>query len=227
MNLDNNTRAIAEMFTDMADMFSETVDNDSIHMLLMYSLDASGLEHGKIVVDESGNEDSLCTSISAPTDRIAETSDYLAQRARATLHTEFSVTGEPGRLQCEYAFPMRVRGICLGVISLYSTDQTPLSEHSIVVLQSIADIAATTIDQTHRINQAYLLVSQLQHALDSRVLIEQAKGVIAERNKIDFTKAFHEIRTLARQEQRPVRAVAAEIVANHHCLFANSTTLSR
>lgn len=226
MNFDNNTRAIAEMFTDMADMFCETVDHDSIHMLLMYSLDASGLQHGKIVLDSFGNERGLHASISAPMEDIEITSNYLAQRARSTLHTEFSVTGEPGRLQCEYAFPMRVRGICLGAISLYSSNQSPLSEHSIIVLQSIADIAATTIDQTHRINQAYLLVSQLQNALDSRVLIEQAKGVIAERNKVDFTKAFHEIRTLARQEQRPVRAVAAEIVANHHCMFANGASLT-
>lgn len=225
MNFDNNTRAIAEMFTDMADMFCETVDHDSIHMLLMYSLDASGLQHGKIVLDSFGNENGLHTSISAPLENIEKSSDYLPQRARSTLHTEFSVTGEPGRLQCEYAFPMRVRGVCLGVISLYSSNQSPLSEHSIIVLQSIADIAATTIDQTHRINQAYLLVSQLQNALDSRILIEQAKGVIAERHKVDFSKAFHEIRTLARQEQRPVRAVAAEIVANHHCLFTSGASL--
>lgn len=227
MNLDNNTRAIAEMFTDMADMFCDVVDNDSIHMLLMYSLDASGLQHGKIVLDACGNENSLHASVNAPSEHIEKTSDYLPQRARSTLHTEFSITGEPGRLQCEYAFPMRVRGVCLGVISLYSSNQQPLSEHSIVVLQSIADIAATTIDQTHRINQAYLLVSQLQNALDSRVLIEQAKGVIAERNKVDFSSAFHEIRTLARQEQRPVRAVAAEIVAHHHCLFSNGKTLTQ
>lgn len=227
MNLDNNTRAIAEMFTDMADMFCEAVDNDSIHMLLTYSLDASGLRHGKIVLDAFANESGLQSSISAPLEHIEKNTDFLPQRARSTLHTEFSITGEPGRLQCEYAFPMRVRGICLGVISLYSSNKPPLSEHSIVVLQSIADIAATTIDQTHRINQAYLLVSQLQNALDSRVLIEQAKGVIAERNKVDFSKAFHEIRTLARQEQRPVRAVAAEIVANHHCLLSSNTSLSR
>jgi hypothetical protein len=227
MNFDDNTRAIAEMITDMADMFCETVDHDSIHMLLMYSLDASGLQHGKIVLDSFGNESGLHASFSAPMEHIDNSSNYLPQRARSTLHTEFSVTGEPGQLSCEYAFPMRVRGICLGVISLYSSQQPPLSEHSIIVLQSIADIAATTIDQTHRINQAYLLVSQLQNALDSRVLIEQAKGVIAERNKVDFTKAFHEIRTLARQEQRPVREVAAEIVANHHCLFANGSSVQK
>jgi GAF domain-containing protein len=225
MNFNNDTGAIAEMFTDMADMFCESVDHDSIHMLLIYSLDASGLQHGKIVLDSFGTENALHTSISAPFEYIEKDSEFLPQRARSTLHTEFSVTGEPGQLRCEYAFPMRVRGICLGVISLYSSSQPPLSEHSIIVLQSIADIAATTIDQTHRINQAYLLVGQLQNALDSRVLIEQAKGVIAERNKVDFTKAFHEIRMLARQEQRPVRAVAAEIVAQHHCLCTGSTSL--
>jgi AmiR/NasT family two-component response regulator len=80
-------------------------------------------------------------------------------------------------------------------------------------LQSIADIAAMTIDQTHRIQQAHSLVSQLQGALDSRVVIEQAKGILAERNQTDFPSAFQEIRSIARREQRPVRTVAADIVA--------------
>jgi AmiR/NasT family two-component response regulator len=80
-------------------------------------------------------------------------------------------------------------------------------------LQSIADIAAMTIDQTHRIQQAHSLVSQLQGALDSRVVIEQAKGILAERHQTDFPSAFQEIRSIARREQRPVRTVAADIVA--------------
>jgi GAF domain-containing protein len=225
MNFDNNTRAIAEMFTDMADMFCEAVNQDSIHMLLLYSLDASGLQHGKIILDSFGNGRPLQATSDPSLGSDHEIVDYLSTRARSTLDTEFSVTGKPGQLRCEYAFPMRVRGICLGVITLFSTTEPPLSEHSIVIIQSIADIAATTIDQTHRINQAYLLISQLQNALDSRVLIEQAKGVIAERNKVDFAQAFHEIRILARQAQRPVRAVAAEIVGNYHCLNSDSSVL--
>lgn len=226
MNFDNNARAIAEMFTDMADMFCESVDHDSVQMLLHYSLDASGLQNGKIILDAFGEPHNIVASVSAPLNHCETSSSYLSQRARATLHTEFSITGDSGRVQCEYAFPMRVRGICLGVISLFSLHKPPLSEHTMAVLQSIADIAATTIDQTHRINQAYLLVSQLQNALDSRVLIEQAKGVLAERNKVDFSKAFHEMRTIARQEQRPIRAVAAEIVANHHCHTSSKSKLA-
>ena len=137
----------------------------------------------------------------------------LAQRALSTLQSEFSVIGNGRELVCEYAFPLRVRGVPLGVIHLTSIGQIALGEHSIAVLQSIADIAATSIDQTHRIQQAHTLVTQLQGALDSRVVIEQAKGILAERNRTDFPSAFHEIRCIARREQRPVRTVAADIVA--------------
>lgn len=69
------------------------------------------------------------------------------------------------------------------------------------------------LDQTHRIQQAHSLVTQLQEALDSRVVIEQAKGILAERHCTDFPSAFHKIRSIARREQRPLRTVAADIVA--------------
>lgn len=213
MNHNNDTRAIAEMFADMTDIFCESVDADGLHMLLTYCLEASSLDAGEIVMLPVGNE----TPVTVHSDRSrasdTELLPYLAQRALSTLQSEFSVIGNGRELVCEYAFPLRVRGAALGVIHLTSIGQTALGEHSIAVLQSIADIAATTIDQTHRIQQAHTLVTQLQGALDSRVVIEQAKGILAERNRTDFPSAFHEIRSIARREQRPVRTVAADIVA--------------
>ncbi len=56
------------------------------------------------------------------------------------------------------------------------------------------------------------LVEQLQHALDSRILIEQAKGIIAERYGVTLAEAFEAIRNVARPERRTVRDVAAAIV---------------
>ncbi len=213
MNLNNDTRAIAEMFADMTDIFCESVDADGLHMLLSYCLEASALDSGEIVMQAVGNEIPIAVRSDKKQSCALDTLPYLSQRALSTLQSEFSVIGNGRELICEYAFPLRVRGTALGVIHLASTGQTALGEHSIAVLQSIADIAATTIDQTHRIQQAHTLVTQLQCALDSRVIIEQAKGVLAERNHIDFPSAFHEIRSIARREQRPVRTVAAEIVA--------------
>jgi hypothetical protein len=213
MNLNNDTRAIAEMFADMTDIFCESVDADGLHMLLTYCLEASSLDAGEIVMLAVGNDSPHIVRSDKSKSSTTQPLPYLAQRALSTLQSEFSVIGNGRELVCEYAFPLRVRGVALGVIHLTSIGQIALGEHSIAVLQSIADIAATTIDQTHRIQQAHSLVTQLQGALDSRVVIEQAKGILAERNRTDFPSAFHEIRSIARREQRPVRTVAADIVA--------------
>jgi len=182
-------------------------------MLLTYCLEATGLETGEIAMLPIGKERAMTVHNKGQANSLDEVLPYLVQRALNTLQSEFSVIGNGRELVCEYAFPLRVRGVALGVIHLTSIGQTALGEHSIAVLQSIADIAATTIDQTHRIQQAHSLVTQLQGALDSRVVIEQAKGILAERNRTDFPSAFHEIRSIARREQRPVRTVAADIVA--------------
>lgn len=213
MNLNNDTREIAEMFADMTDIFCESVDADGLHMLLSYCLEATGLETGEIAMLPIGNDRAITVHSKGHANTVDEVLPYLSQRAINTLQSEFSVIGNGGDLICEYSFPLRVRGAVLGVIHLSSTGMTALGEHSIAVLQSIADIAATTIDQTHRIHQAHSLVTQLQGALDSRVIIEQAKGILAERNKMDFPSAFSEMRSIARREQRPVRTVAADIVA--------------
>lgn len=213
MNQNNDTRAIAEMFADMTDIFCESIDSDGLHMLLTYCLEASSLDAGEILMMPLGNETPFVVRSDKNKASTMEPLPYLAQRSLNTLQSEFSVIGNGRELVCEYAFPLRVRGVALGVIHLTSIGQIALGEHSIAVLQSIADIAATTIDQTHRIQQAHSLVTQLQGALDSRVVIEQAKGILAERNRTDFPSAFHEIRCIARREQRPVRMVAADIVA--------------
>ena len=81
------------------------------------------------------------------------------------------------------------------------------------MVEHVCDVAATTISLTYQIKQSRLLISQLQTALESRVVLEQAKGILAERMKIDFPSAFQEIRNHARQEQRPVHHVAADIIA--------------
>lgn len=213
MNLNNDTREIAEMFADMTDIFCESVDTDGLQMLLTYCLEATGLESGEIVMMPIGNDSAVTVHSPKSSHHSDAVLPYLSQRALNTLQPEFSVIGNGNNLICEYSFPLRVRGIALGVIHLSSVGNTALGEHSIAVLQSIADIAATTIDQTHRIHQAHSLVTQLQGALNSRVVIEQAKGILAERNKVDFPSAFHQMRSIARREQRPVRTVAADIVS--------------
>ncbi|MGA0117083.1 MAG: ANTAR domain-containing protein [Ilumatobacteraceae bacterium] len=64
-----------------------------------------------------------------------------------------------------------------------------------------------------RFSNSETLVTQLQTALDSRIIIEQAKGVLAATHNTDVTSAFTHLRATARREQRPVQSVAADIVS--------------
>ena len=91
-------------------------------------------------------------------------------------------------------------------------------------MQGVADIAAIAITQSHRVKQVQILASQLQGELESRVMIEQEKGLIAEGEKVDFIDAFQHIRSQARREQRPVRSVAADIVSNHQSSIGNNNS---
>lgn len=212
MNPHIDTRTLAEMFADMTDIFCDSVDVDGINMLLSYCLEASGVHDGVVFLRGDTYQGDVVVGINGRLDPENFALPLVGSRALRTLQTEFSISGDSTTLFYDYAFPLRVRGTALGVVCLFSQNTPGIDEQGIAVLQSIADIAATTIDQTHRIQQARTLVTQLQGALDSRIVIEQAKGVLAARNKTDVSSAFNELRSQARREQRPVRSVAHDIV---------------
>ena len=81
------------------------------------------------------------------------------------------------------------------------------------IVQCLADLAATTIEHSRTVDQTVRLVSQLQTALEHRITLEQAKGILAERLGIDCATAFREIRATACREQRPIGDFAATILA--------------
>jgi anti-anti-sigma factor len=64
-----------------------------------------------------------------------------------------------------------------------------------------------------KLDKAAATAAQLQHALDSRVIIEQAKGILAERHAVDLEEAFERMRTLSRRSRRTVREIAAAVVS--------------
>lgn len=213
MSLQIDTQTLAEMFADMADIFCDSVDEDGLTMLLTYCLETSGLPSGFVCLSNQSNSmDTVigCSGRISPQDFVVPTT---MTRSHRTLQSEFSVTQQEHGHRYEYAFPLRIRGTSLGVIFLFADEDCMLDEKGISIIQSIADIAASTIDQTHKLHQAQTLVTQLQTALDSRIIIEQAKGVLAATNNTDITSAFSHLRATARREQRPVRSVAADIVS--------------
>lgn len=110
------------------------------------------------------------------------------------------------------AVPLRLRGTCIGGLNLFAADQTPLDEPDQKVAQAMADMATIGILQQRSRDQAAVLAAQLQEALDSRIVIEQAKGVLAGRANVDPNEAFHALRDFARTTNQRLSAVATMLV---------------
>ncbi len=107
-----------------------------------------------------------------------------------------------------YSFPMRLDSQIIGACNLYSEVPGKFSDEQVEVGEVLADVATSYVINARDIEQKDLLTRQLQHALDSRVLIEQAKGFVTARAGLEPTDAFELIRGYARRNQQQVRMVA-------------------
>lgn len=111
-----------------------------------------------------------------------------------------------------HATPLRLRGQTLGTMNLFSHQVGALPPEDIAIAQALADVATIGILQERSLRSSQLLSEQLQYALDSRVLIEQAKGVVAATLNTTMDNAFAIMRTHARDRNLPLREVAEALV---------------
>ncbi|MEA2827732.1 MAG: hypothetical protein QOG43_2171 [Actinomycetota bacterium] len=110
------------------------------------------------------------------------------------------------------AVPMRLRDTIIGALNLFSSEGRGLDEADVRVAQALADVATIGILHERAASDAQALVGQLHTALNSRVIIEQAKGLLAERVKVDLDQAFRLLRSYARQTNRPLAEVARDLL---------------
>jgi len=113
------------------------------------------------------------------------------------------------------AIPMRARGATIGALNLFRATTGCLVEQDLLLGQGMADIAAIALLQERTVREAHDVVKQLQGALSSRVMIEQAKGVLAERVHIDVDAAFARLRAHAREHNLRLSNVARDLVDGH------------
>ncbi len=111
-----------------------------------------------------------------------------------------------------HALPMRLRSDIIGALNLFDTKAGALDEDKLRIGQALADVATIGLLQQRAIRRRDTLTEQLQTALNSRVLIEQAKGVLAERLHLDVDKAFAVLRSDARNHNRRLSELAQAIV---------------
>jgi GAF domain-containing protein len=111
-----------------------------------------------------------------------------------------------------HAVPMRLRTDVIGTLNLFGAEPGALDEDTIRLAQALADVATIGLLQARAIRHRETLAEQLQTALNSRVVIEQAKGVIAERRHIGLDQSFALLRTTARTSNRRLSELARDVV---------------
>jgi GAF domain-containing protein len=96
------------------------------------------------------------------------------------------------------AIPLRLRGHTVGVLNLLRTDAGLLVEADVIAARALADVATIAIVQHQVTLDAEVLMAQLTEAFASRVIIEEAKGMLAEAAGVDIDQAFRQLRRHAR-----------------------------
>lgn len=113
-----------------------------------------------------------------------------------------------------HAFPLRHRQKVIGALNMFSSHTGLLEPGDVRIVQSLADIATIGLLQERSIRSAEVLTEQLQGALNSRITIEQAKGVLARTHHMDVNAAFELMRQYARRNHHRLTDVAHAIVAD-------------
>jgi GAF domain-containing protein len=111
-----------------------------------------------------------------------------------------------------HALPLRLRGEAIGTLNLFHGAPGPLPAADLALGQALADIATIGILQERAIRRGEVLAEQLQAALNSRVIIEQAKGVLAQSGNLTMHAAFDRLRHYARGHNLRLTDVARQIV---------------
>ncbi len=122
------------------------------------------------------------------------------------------------------ALPMRLRGTVIGALNLFHVEAGEMRPVDVEAAQALADVATIAILQHRASAQAQVLNEQLQHALNSRIVLEQAKGMVAERGGLDMEQAFTVLRKYARDHNLRLVDVAEAVIAGTLVAAALGTT---
>jgi transcriptional regulator with GAF, ATPase, and Fis domain len=223
---------LAEVFVELADTLVDEFDVvDFLQMLTercveLVDTDAVGLmlndQRGNLQVVAYTNESARmlelfelqkaegpCLDCFANGQVIANV-DLAESRSRWPVFTEAAL--EVG-FSYSHALPLRLRRQLLGALNLFTVEPKMLSDDHLAVAQGMADIATIGLLHERALHDQVVLAEQLQTALHSRILIEQAKGVLSARAGISVSEAFSRMRTHARRSGKQLTNVAEDVVA--------------
>lgn len=111
-----------------------------------------------------------------------------------------------------HAFPMRLRSTVIGALNLFGSSAAAYDPRDVQMVQALADVATIALLQERSLSRAEALTEQLQGALNSRVVVEQAKGALAQREGIPISAAFELLRAQARSTRQSLVEVAKQVL---------------
>ena len=126
--------------------------------------------------------------------------------------TFVAALAERGSFRSVHALPLRLRGEAIGALNLFHAQPGSLPDADLALGQALADVATIGILQERAIRRSEVLNEQLQTALHSRVVVEQAKGVLAQYAGLDLDEAFDRLRRYARSRNEKLALVAGQVV---------------
>jgi GAF domain-containing protein len=129
--------------------------------------------------------------------------------------TRFAPLALEAGFRSVHAFPMHLRDQSIGALNLFRTDEGQMDDADVLVAQAFADVATIAILQHRATVEAQVLNDQLQNALNSRITIEQAKGMLAQSLSLDMEHAFARLRRYARDHNRRLVDVAHDLVSGN------------
>jgi hypothetical protein len=124
----------------------------------------------------------------------------------------FTLEALDAGFQMVHALPLRLRSDVIGAMNIFSPELRELSPEDVNLTQALADAATIGILQERAVKHGADLAGQLQGALNSRIVIEQAKGIVAERRHLDMDEAFTLLRSHARSNRTQLSEVARAII---------------
>jgi GAF domain-containing protein len=206
---------IIDSLTVLADRCVEILDIDATGILLA---DAGGLlrviaassEQARLIeLFQLQNDEGPCTEAFSSGVPVIDLDLHDASE-RWPRFTPYAIAAGFGSV---YAIPLRLRGNIIGALNLFGSGPGALTGPDLVLAQALADLASIAILQAQAATEARRRDEQLQHALDGRIIIEQAKGMLAEHAGIDVAAAFDLIRARSRTTNVKLTDVAHHMVS--------------
>ena len=206
-----------EMFYNLVESCTEVLPIDHAGLMLagptgeLHVVAATSEVTHLIELLQIQNEDGPCLD-AFRTGRLVESGPLSGSEAQKRWPQLSEAASEAG-FGSITALPMRLRDRILGALNLFRVASEPLDPDDLSVAQAFANIASISILQARATDDAREIIDQLQRALDTRVVIEQAKGYVAQASHLTMDEAFSRIRNYARSNNLLLRDVVNDIVA--------------